>query len=148
MPTGKGFVPPPRVYIADAMAMVAKQEASAILGRRGFARLACTQVCCRRDRQAMLDDARRHFVVARANELTRLSATPDSERAEEYLTTSLMPARDNAAQLARFLPSLTTHRNRLDDWYLALQRTLDEDQSAAHRTTALVPTGRRLARGA
>lgn len=148
LPKGKGFVPAPRVYIADAMAMVGKTEATTILARRGFARLACQQVCCRRDRQAMLDDARRHFVVTRSNELTGLSMTPDSDRAEHYLTTALMPARDNAAQLARFLPALLSHRDRLDDWYLALRRTLEEDHTAANRTTALVPTGHRLARGA
>ncbi len=148
VPDGRGFVPAPRVYIADAMAMVPTQEASAILGRRGFARLACQKPCCRRHREAMVVDARRHFVVTRASELARLSATPDMDRAEHYLTTMLMPARDNAAQLARFIPGLSAHRNRLDDWYFALQRTLAEDQEAEHRTTALVPTGVRLARGA
>jgi len=146
-PDGKGFVPAPRVYIKDAMALVAKQEATTILARRGFARLGCQQACCGRDRQAMLDDARRHFVVTRSNELIHLSTTPDSERAEHYLTTALMPARDSAAQLARFLPALASHRNRLDDWYLSLRRTL-EDDAATVRTTALVPTGHRLPRSA
>lgn len=147
-PDGKGFVPAPRVYIADALAMVSKQEASAILSRRGFTRLACQQPCCRHDRQAMIDDPRRHFVVTRSSELASLSATPDVDCAEHYLTTTLMPARDNAAQLARHLPGLSTHRNRLDDWYLALRRSLDEDQAATNRTIALAPTGRRLARSA
>lgn len=146
--TGKGFVPAPRVYIADAMAMLPKRDATALLSRRGFARLACRLSCCRRDRHAMISDPRRHFVVTRSNELTHLSETPEGDRAEDYVTTSLMPARDNAAQLARLLPGLAGHRNRLDDWYLALRRTLDEDHAAADRTTALVPTGRRLARGA
>lgn len=96
----------------------------------------------------MIDDPRRHFVVSRANELAAISATPDVDRAEHYLTTTLIPARDNAAQLARFFPDLVTHRNRLDDWYLALRRRLTEDGALAHYTVALVPTGRRLARGA
>lgn len=146
-PTGKGFVPPPRVYLKDAMALVNKQEASTILTRRGFARLGCQQACCGRDRQAILHDPRRHFLVTRSHELTQLSTTPDSERAEHYLTTALMPARDNAAQLARFLPALATHRNRLDDWYLALRRTLEDDANTQH-TTALVPTGHRLSQSA
>lgn len=146
-PTGKGFVPPPRVYLKDAMALVSKQEATTILGRRGFARLGCQQACCRRDRQAILDDPRRHFLVTRSNELTQLSTTPEADRAEHYLTTALMPARDTAAQLARFLPALTSHRNRLDDWHLALRRTLEDDASTEH-TNALVPTGRRLPRSA
>lgn len=147
-PSGGGFVPAPRVYIAAALAMVPKQEAAAILSRRGFSRLACQQVCCRRGRHSMIDDARRHFVVSRANELAGISVTPDADRAEHYLTTTLMPARDNAAQLARFLPGLIAHRNRLDDWYLALRLTLDEDRALEHQSIALVPTGRRLARGA
>lgn len=146
-PTGKGFVPPPRVYIKDAKALVSKQDGSTIVNRRGFARLGCQQVCCGRDRQAILDDPRRHFLVTRSHELTDLSTTPETDRAEHYLTTSLTPARDNAAQLARFLPDLATHRNRLDDWYLALRRTLEDDAKTNH-TTALAPTGRRLSQSA
>jgi hypothetical protein len=96
----------------------------------------------------MVDDARRHFVVTRSDELARLSSTPALDRPEEFLTTSLMPARDNAAQLARVVPSLVAHRNRLDDWYLALRKTLDEDRAAAVHSVAMVPTGHRLARGA
>lgn len=146
-PKGKGFVPPPRVYIRDAMALVSRQEAETILNRRGFARLGCQQVCCGRDRQAILDDPRRHFIVSRSSELTQLSAAPASDRAEHYLTTTLGPAKDNAAQLARFVPSLTRHRDRLVDWHLALQRTLKDD-TATEQSTALVPTGRRLRRTA
>jgi len=146
-PTGGGFVPAPRVYLKDAMALVSKQQASTILNRRGFARLGCQQACCGRNRHAVLDDPRRHFLVTRSNELTQLSTTPAPERAEHYVTTALTPARNNAAQLARFLPDLVKHRDRLDDWYLALQRTLEDDAKTGH-TTALVPTGRRLSRSA
>lgn len=146
-PKGKGFVPPPRVYIRDAMALVSRQEAEIILNRRGFARLRCQQMCCGRDRQATLDDPRRHFIVSRSSELAQLSVTPANERAEHYLTTTLGPSKDNAAQLARFVPSLIKHRDRLVDWHLALQRTLNDDP-ATQQTTALVPTGRRLRRSA
>lgn len=146
-PKGSGFVPPPRVYIRDAMALVSRQEGETILTRRGFARLGCQQMCCGRDRQATLDDPRRHFVVSRSSELSQLSAAPANERAEHYLTTTLGPAKDNAAQLARFVPTLTKHRDRLVDWHLALQRTL-EDDATTEQTTALVPTGRRLRRSA
>jgi hypothetical protein len=144
---GKGFVPPPRVYIRDAMALVSRQEAETILNRRGFARLGCQQMCCRRDRHATLDDPRRHFIASRSSELAQLSAVPANERAEHYLTTTLGPAKDNAAQLARFVPTLTKHRDRLVDWHLALQRTLKDD-ATTEQTTALVPTGRRLRRSA
>lgn len=147
-PDGKGFVPPPRVYVPGVMAMVTKQEAVAMLNRRGVARLACQQPCCRRDRSSMTEDPRRHFVVSRAGELSWLSSRPALDRAEEFLTTKLMPARDSAAQLARLIPALSSQRNRLDDWYLALRRTLDEDLAQAERSIALVPTGNRLARGA
>ena len=95
----------------------------------------------------MIEDPRRHFVVTRAGELSRLSIVPDADRAEHYVSTVLAPARDNAAQLARSMPALASHRDRLDDWYLSLKRILAEDAAVAH-STALAPTGRRLARGA
>jgi hypothetical protein len=94
-----------------------------------------------------LDDPRRHFLVSRANELSRLSTVAEPNRAEHYVTTTLTPARDNAAQLARSHPRFAAHRDHLDDWYLAFRRTLDEDAVNA-RSTAAAPTGRRLARGA
>lgn len=147
LPKGNGFVPPPRVYIRDAMALVSKQDAEVIFNRRGFARLRCQQLCCGRGRQSTLEDPRRHFIVSRSSELTRLSATPANERAEHFLTTTLAPIKDNAAQLARFVPPLTKHRDRLVDWHLALQRTLKDDATTGS-TTAMVPTGHRLRRGA
>lgn len=146
-PDGKGFVPAPRVYLPGALLTLPIQQARAVLGRRGFRRLACQQACCRRDRDAVFKDPRRHFVVTRAGELAAMSGVPGADRPEHYLTTVLTPARDNAAQIARFDPKVAKHRDRLDDWYLALHRTLKDDQVSAP-TTSLVPTGRRLRAGA
>ena len=146
-PEGKGFVPAPRVYLPEAMLTLPVEQARAILSRRGFRRLACTRACCRSGRDAVLVDPRRHFVVTRAAELESMSCIPVVDRPEHFLTTSLIPARDNSAQIARFDPKIAKHRDRLDDWSLALHRTLRDDQS--HQpTSSLVPTGRRLQLGA
>lgn len=146
-PQGKGFVPPPRVYLSSTMATLTVEQARSVLERRGFRRLGCQRSCCSNNRDGSLTDPRRHFVVTRAAELTEMSVVPAGDRAEHYLTTMLRPARDNAAQIARFDASLTKHRDRLDDWNLALQRTLRDDLANAP-TTSLVPTGARLRRGA
>jgi hypothetical protein len=146
-PEGKGFVPAPRVYLPGAMLTIPIDQARSVLGRRGFRRLACQRSCCSRDRDAVFNNPRRHFVVTRASELSDMSGIPNADRPEHYMTTSLTPARDNAAQIARFDSRVAKHRDRLDDWCLALQRTLREDQ-ASLPTTALVPTGRRLQAGA
>jgi len=146
-PKGGGFVPPPRVYLDGALVTVDKEDARALMAKRGLSRLGCRGACCQQGRQSMIEDPRRHFVVTRAGELSRLSIVPDADRAEHYVSTVLAPARDNAAQLARSMPALASHRDRLDDWYLSLKRILAEDAAVAH-STALAPTGRRLARGA
>ena len=144
---GKGFLPPPRVYISGAMLTIPVEQARAIFTRRGFGRLACDRSCCRGGREATLQDPRRHFVVTRAAELSDMSAIPSSERPENFLTRSLTPARETSAQIARFDSSFEKHRNRLDDWNLALRHTLAADR-LAQPTVAIVPTGHRLLTGA
>lgn len=146
-PKGKGFVPPPKVYLPTAMAMCSREDAARIVSRQGFARLRCQGACCAHRRDGMIDDPRRHFVVTRAGEMSRLSMTPEADRASEYLATMLAPARDTSAQIARFMPSFIPHRDRLDDWHLALQRTIAED-AETERSIASAPTGHRFRRSA
>lgn len=150
-PSGKGFLPPPRVYLNDAMMLVSKADADTTLSKRGLARMRCQRVCCQRGRDSMLEDPRRHFVVSRVGELERLSTVPETARAEDYLTTVLTPASRAAAQLAQVVPTLRAdaHRNRLDSWYEAIVRTVEQDAAASTPvSTSSVPTGARLRRGA
>ncbi|MEQ1699434.1 MAG: hypothetical protein ABMA25_04950 [Ilumatobacteraceae bacterium] len=147
LPKGRGFVPPPKAYIGPAMAMCSLDDSATVGARQGFARLRCQGACCAQRRGEMLADPRRHFIVTRANEMTRLSGLPESNRANDFLATILTPARETSAQIARFLPSFAPHRDRLDDWHLALQRTIAED-AETERSTALAPTGHRHRRSA
>lgn len=147
LPKGRGFVPPPKAYLPGAMVMCSLDDAAKIVTRQGFARLRCQGACCAQRRDGMLDDPRRHFIVTRAAEMSRLSLLPEGNRAGEYLATALTPARETSAQIARFLPSLAQHRNRLDDWHLAFSRTTVED-AETERSTALAPTGHRFRRSA
>ncbi len=140
-------MPAPRVYLSSAMLTMPVDGARSVLSRRGFRRLGCELSCCDRDREEILNNPRRHFVITRAAELAELSGVSIPDRAEHYMTRLLTPARDNTAQIARFDPAIGKHRDRLDDWYLALQRTLNEDR-ATMPTTALVPTGQRRRAGA
>ena len=123
------------------------EEARSLLGKRGLRRLACDLSCCVRDRDATVRDSRRHFIVTRTAELAGMSGVPIPDRPEYYLTNMLSPARDLAAQIARSVPQASKHRDRLDDWYLALKHTR-EDDLASKPSSSLVPTGHRMSAGA
>lgn len=148
-PRGKGFVPPPRVYMRDALSLVSKAEAESVLDRRGFSRMRCQEACCRSDRSGMVADPRRHFVVNRSLEMSRLSLVPEVERAGHYVTGTLLPASNQAARLARTFESMSGHHGRLLSWAEALNRTLEEDAAANEaQTRSAAPTGHRHRQGA
>lgn len=141
---GKGFIPPPRVYLSNIGALVKKSTAEALLDKpilRG--RHSCQSACCPRGYRDMLDDPRRHFVVSRSLEVARISKVPAGARPEHYLTTWLRPASDRAVQVAKADPDLIVHRERLDNWRVTLSTMLESAGSKAS-PGVLVPTGRRL----
>jgi len=145
--TGSGFVPPPRVYLQEVGAIVDLSVAAALYERRGIkGRHQCANECCPRGIADTLSDPRRHFLVNRAAEISRLSAVPEVARPEHYLSTWLRPASDRMIQVVKAAPDLAGHRVRLDNWRLTLTKLLDEGAPAA--SAALVPTGRRLGRTA
>lgn len=145
--TGSGFVPPPRVYLQEVGAMVDRSVAAGLYERRGIkGRHQCGIGCCPRGIVDTLDDPRRHFLVNRASETSRLSAVPEGARPEHYLSTWLRPASDRMIQVVKAAPSLAGHRVRLDNWRMTLMKLLDEGAPVA--SVALAPTGRRLRRTA
>lgn len=146
--TGRPFVPPPRVYLTDALAMVSRSEAESLLARRGFAGLRCQDLCCHRDRDGMVSDPRRHFVVTRSRELLRMSNVPAPDRGDHYVRSVLLPAVNQSARLARVDETYGRHRDRLLAWSEALDRTLEEDAAKTTQSTSGVPTGHRYRVGA
>lgn len=145
--TGSGFVPPPRVYLQEVGAMVDRSVAEGLYERRGIkGRHQCGIGCCPRGIADTLGDPRRHFLVNRASEISRLSAVPEGARPEHYLSNWLRPASDRMIQVVKAAPNLAGHRVRLDNWRMTLTKLLDEGAPTA--SVALAPTGRRLRRTA
>lgn len=141
---GKGFLPPPRVYLHSLGAFVLRDQAEAFFSRPGMRSAhACNdQRCCRRGWQDMVADPRRHFVVRRGAEIAGLSGVPAQLRVNVYMNDFLRPASDAAVRAERAEPALASARRRLDSWRGALGAMVDRQ---ADRTVALAPTGERAA---
>jgi hypothetical protein len=141
---GKGFLPPPRVYLHSLGAFVSRDQATSFFGRRGMqsAHGCNDQRCCRHGWQDMVEDPRRHFVIRRNAEIAALSRVPPQLRANVYMNDFLRPASDAAVRAERAEPALASARKRLDSWRGALDVIADRH---ADRTVALAPTGERAA---
>ncbi len=144
-PSGSaGFMPAPRVYLAEIGAFIKQNEAEQLFTDRSAKnRFGCQRPCCKRGIHDMLRDPRRHFLVCRSDEIAELSRVPVQVRPDQYLDTWLRPASDRVGVAARVLPRLSKHCKRLDEWRTALsdQRMIDkrDEPSIAH-----IPTGRRI----
>lgn len=141
--TGRGFAPPPRVYLASLGAFVSREQARTLLARRGLrSALGCRDTsCCRRGPVDTQLDPRRHFILQRDREVNALSRRPEPVRASTYLEEFLRPATDLALRAARHDPSLDVIRQRLEGW----RRTLGAiNQQGPARSFAIVPEGKRM----
>ena len=141
---GKGFLPPPRVYLGELGAFLSRDQAASFFAHRGMrAAHGCQdQRCCRRGWQDMIADPRRHFLVQRGAEVTKLTRTPEQLRAGVYMDDFLRPASDAAARAAAAEPALEVVRRRLDSWRGALGAILTDD---GPHTFSPAPTGTRQA---
>jgi hypothetical protein len=145
--SGSGFVPPPRVYLQEVGAMADKGVAEALYERRGIrGRHQCSAFCCPRGTTDTLSDPRRHFIVSRTAEISRLTSVPDVGRPESYMADWLRPASDRMIQVVKAAPRLASHRERLDNWRMTLTKILDDGVTMP--ATSLIPTGRRVRRSA
>jgi hypothetical protein len=144
-PSGKPFIPQPRVYLTEIGGFLPAKEAGQFLRRRGMHGHVCQgRGCCRRGVEDMLGDPRRHFVVSRAREIESLSRLPAGLRAHQYLETWLRPASDRATRAMQVDESLERHRKRLDQWRGAIGAIVEEDRQGVSRS--LVPQGGRIRR--
>jgi hypothetical protein len=107
--------------------------------------LACKdEECCRRGVDDMLADPRRHFVIQRAAEVSRLSRAPSTLRPQLYMDDFLRGATDLALQAAKVDPSLASSQRRLESWRIALGGLLRDGISVP--ADVAVPSGRRIIR--
>jgi hypothetical protein len=144
--SSSGFMPAPRIYLAEIGAFVKKSEAERLFADRSAKnRFACQRPCCKRGVSDMIHDPRRHFLACRADEIGGISRVPTGMRADHYLETWLGPASDRVGVAAKVLPRLIKHRRRLDDYRTALSdlRMVDKLEQPS---ISEIPTGGRLHR--
>lgn len=143
---GSGYLPAPRVYIADLGAFLTRDQARSLYAKRGMrAAHGCQdQRCCPRGWEDAIVNPRRHFVVQRGSEVTRLSRTPAELRPTIYLNEFLRPASDAAIRAAAAEPALEPVRKRLDSWRATLGALLASEPPQTH---SAVPSGQRVAVG-
>lgn len=117
---------PMRIYLPTIGAFLTRNEAKEFFDKRGVRNwFACQGPCCRAGHEDMIRDPRRHFLCVRGGEVEKLSKVPREIRAKQYMDNWLRPASDRAIRATRVLPSLRTHRERLDAW----RETVSEIQS-------------------
>src|SRR5262249_13428689 len=97
--------------------------------------------CCRRGLGDMLANPRRHFLITRLNEVSRLSVVPESLRSQIYMEEFLRPASDLIIKAAAVEPKLKSRRHHLDSWRAGLGAVL---RNGVPSTASAAPTGRRI----
>ncbi len=144
-----GFLPPPRIYLAEIGAFLEQEPARDFFGKRGMRSVFGCQTpgCCRRGADDMLGEPRRHFVIRRQGEIAALSQAPAALREGLYMESFVRPASDRAVLAARAEPRLDGHRRRLDSWRTTLSAIQQTDLERP-MTYSAIPEGRRLRRGA
>jgi hypothetical protein len=145
--TGPTFAQPPRVYVPSLGTFLSRADASEFFKHRSMkVAFACKdQTCCPNGYVNMLADPRRHFLMQRSREISRLAAAPVELRASFYMDEILRPATDLAIRAVQVLPSLETTRHRLEGWRHALGAQLRTSAITSYSPPAV---GGRFLRGA
>lgn len=125
---GTGFANP-RVYFPEIGVSLPRSRAELLL-RSGSVKnwLTCQRPCCEKGATDMLGEARRHFVVSRAQQVAQISRIPNELRGEYVLESWLRPASDLATRVAKVDARLQRHRQRLDDWRVTVATIVEEDK--------------------
>lgn len=122
-----GFLRPPRVYIQKLGMFLDRKQAEAFFANPQMkSTFAChNQSCCRKGARDMFADPRRHFLITRMNEVTKLSNQPATIRPNLYMDDFLRPATDLALRAARaapddVAPTFARRQRRLESWRIML----------------------------
>jgi len=142
---GSAFLPQARVYFPELATFLDRKRANRFLENRSMkSSFACRDTtCCRRGAQDMLANPRRHFLIRRLGEVRRVSETPDSARAQQYMEEILRPATDRIVRASKVEPSLEGNRRRLESWRHVLGAIIATGRPASF---SAVPSGRRIAK--
>jgi hypothetical protein len=116
------FSPPPRVYLPELGAFLTRAQAEAFFENRQMkVFFGCRNSrCCRRGSADMIADPRRHFILRRESEVTRISRAPSTVRPQLYLDDFLRPATDLGLRAAQVDKSLARVQRRLESWRVTL----------------------------
>jgi hypothetical protein len=141
----KGFLLPPRVYLAELGVFLKSKQASEFFEIRGMkSKFGCRDTdCCRRGVEDMIRDPRSHFLRKRSGEVVDIGRRPDELRAASYLDEFLRPATDLALTASRAYPLLEKTRVRLERWRTTLAALQREHPSESF---AMTPRGQRVVR--
>lgn len=140
-----GFLPPPRVYLAELGVFLKSKQAKEFFEIRGMkSKFGCRDTdCCRRGVDSMIRDPRSHFLRKRSREVVDMGRRPEEFRAANYLDEFLRPATDLALVASRAYPLLERNRARLERWRTTLAALQREHPSESF---AIAPRGQRLVR--
>jgi hypothetical protein len=142
-PDGIAFLPSARVYLMEVGIFLSREQARKFFENRHMkTSFACKDSdCCRRGAADMIANPRRHFVLSRIHEVSRLSAIPPFARPDQYLEEHLRPASDLILKAAKADPRLEGQRRRIDAWRLTLGAMAKE---GVPQGAPKVPNGKRL----
>jgi len=139
---GKPFTPQARVYITALQTFMSKQQARPFFDNRTLRTyFACKDRCCPRGSDDMIMYPKRHFLLRRTAEISRLSALPETVRASRYMEEILRPATDQMAKAVKAAEHLETTRQRLDMLRSVLGAILEDSQPVSF---SAVPEGKRI----
>lgn len=126
----KPFLPPPRVYIPAIGAFLERKQAEQLFSNRQMKTLfGCQGECCERGAPDMLANPKRHFLITRIREVSKIGNLPEALRPRIYLDEFLRPATDLAIKAADIEPSLMSTRKKLESWRVMLSSMLQTKQN-------------------
>jgi hypothetical protein len=137
------FARSPRVYIDRLGVFLVRDEAKKFMAAPGIRRqFACQDRPCCRQPEDMIEQPRRHFLHARAQQVTEIARVPSHMRPTVHLDT-IRRAADDATQAARINKRFEQEQRRLGEWRQALATYVQTNEYA---TSTVTLAGGRLRR--
>ena len=134
------FARSPRVYIDRLGVFLVRDEARKFMEAPGMRRrFACQDRPCCRQPEDMIEQPRRHFLHARAQQVTQIARVPSQLRPTIHLDT-IRKASDDATHAARINKRFEREQRRLGEWRQALATYVETSEYAT--STVTLPSGR------